>query len=128
MSTVGFQTPTPANGATLNVGQPHTLRIGVVTDDAMAESAVVLPEVAAGTATIDPAEAQSIDDGALPGANFGDWTVTPTAAGTLTIDVTALEGEMTVDGGAGAGSRTYTVASAATRSPARLGLGLGPGL
>jgi hypothetical protein len=93
----------------------------------MAESAVVLPEVATGTATIDPAEAQGIDDGGLPGANFADWTITPPATGELTVNVSVTEGEMTIDGGAGDGSRDYMVANAAGRS-ARVspGIGLGP--
>jgi hypothetical protein len=128
MSTVGFQAPTPTNGATLNVGQPYVFRIGVVVDDAMAESAIVLPEVTAGEATIDPAEAQAIDDSVLPNPDSADWTITPTAPGTLTVVATVIEGELLVAGGAGEGSRTFTVASTATAAPARLGLGIGLGL
>ena len=128
MSTVGFKNPTPANGATLNVDQPYTFRIGVIVDNAMAESAVVLPEVTAGEATIEPAEAQAIDDSVLPNPDSADWTITPTAPGTLTVVATVVEGELLVAGGAGEGSRTYTVASTATPAPARLGIGLGLGL
>jgi hypothetical protein len=64
----------------------------------------------------------------LPGANFADWTVTPSVAGALTIDVSVTEGEMGVNGRAGAGSRTFTVVRAAAPRSAGLSLGRRLGL
>ena len=58
------------------------------------------------------------------GASLASWTITPTAVGSLTIEV-ELAGVMLTLAAGTAGSRTYTVASATTRRSSTLGLGLG---
>jgi hypothetical protein len=127
MSTVGFQTPTPANGGSLTVGTPYTFRIGVIQDDANGFTCDVQPLVSAGSATRDPAGAQTIGDTSSGSPRFKDWTITPTSAGTLTLTVDMQNEDFSIDLGAGAGERTYTVTSAGVPR-SRLSLGLGMGL
>ena len=112
MSTVGFTSPTPADGATLTLGQPYTFRIRFIIDNAEAAADQVEPGVNAGAATREPDESQPINDSGDVGPQWADWTITPTAAGTLSVSV-VTGGTVEVDAGSGAGSRTFTVQAAA---------------
>jgi hypothetical protein len=127
MSTAGFVNPTLADGSTLTVGQPYTSRIGIIQDDANGFTNDVAVVVSAGLATREPDAAQAIGDTSSGAASAADWMVTPTAAGTLTVEVQISGEDLFVDPAAGAGARTYTVA-AAPRIAQRHGLGLGLGL
>ena len=86
------------------------------------------PVVSAGSATREPDAAQPIGDTSSGAASAADWTITPTAVGSLTLEVEIAGEDLFVDPGEGAGARTFTVAAAPTiaRNPGlRLGLGLG---
>jgi hypothetical protein len=127
MSTVGFQNPTPANGETLQVGTPYTFCIAIVTDTADGVSDDVQPVIITWAATIDPDQHQVIGDSGSGEAAIAFWTITPTAAGSLTVAV-SLQGVMFTVAPGTAGSRSYMVASAAARRSPRIGIGLGLGL
>ena len=128
MSTVGFLAPTPTNGETLQMGTAYTFCIGVIDDDSSGASDDVRPVVSAGAATLDPDQQQMIGDtDSSAEASQQSWTITPTAAGPLTIYV-ELAGVMVTVAASTSGSRTHTVASAAARRSPRTSIGLGLGL
>ena len=120
MSTAGFISPTVADGATLTVGQRYTLRIEIIQDDANGFTNEVQPVVSAGSATRDPDAGRTIGDTSSGAASAADWIITPTAAGTLTVEVEIAGEDLFVDPSAGAGARKYTVAGA-TRGGTKCG-------
>ena len=78
--------------------------------------------------TLDRDQQQMIGDtDSSAEASQQSWTITPTAAGPLTIYV-ELAGVMVTVAASTSGSRTYTVASAAARRSPRTSIGLGLGL
>ena len=124
-STFGMISPTPPDGATLNVGQPYTFHLAIIVDEAGAVTDDVHPLVTAGAASRDPDQAQTIGDTGSGEASSADWTITPTAAGSLTIECVVEGQNLTVAGGAGEGSRTYTLRANAPQTRLSLGLGMG---
>jgi hypothetical protein len=106
MSTFGFIGSTPADDAPLFVGQPYTFTIGIITDTAEGQSDEVLPFIVGAADYTLTSASDTIGDSTSGEATSATFEVTALKAGSITVSVTAEEGNLDLH--LGSVFRTYT--------------------